>query len=87
MRCQILHSETHSLDTFFERSSGILIFAEHWMPQKRVNSVNIYMKIGLGRNDKLSHIQCGRIVFLGGKIISEYPRCPWENTFILPYPL
>lgn len=82
--CQILRSETQSLDTFFERSSSVLIFAEHC---KRVNTVNTYTKIELVRNDKLSHTGCGRIVLLGGKIISEYPRCTWGNTSILPYPL
>lgn len=75
--CQILHSETHSLDTFFQRSSCILIFAEYCMPQKRVISINTYTKIGLVRNDKLSYTGCGRIVFLIEKIISEYPRCTW----------
>lgn len=83
----ILGSETHSLDTFLERSSCILIFAEHCMPQKRVNSVNTYMKIGLISNDKLSHTGCGRTVLLGVKIISEYPKCTWGNTSILLYPL
>lgn len=85
--CQILHSETHCLNTFLERSSCILICAEHCMPQNRVNSVNTYMKIGLVRNYKLSHTGRGRIAFLGGNIISEYPRRTWGNTSIVPYPL
>lgn len=83
IRCQILHSEAHSLDTFFERFPCIPIFAERCLPQKTVNSVNTYTKIGLVRNYTLPHTGSGRIEFLGGRIISEYPRCTYfALTFV-----